>query len=32
MDLLQRLKPGTYWASIARGIEKMFATKKPGGA
>ena len=32
MDLLQRLKPVTYWATIARSIEKMSGTKKPGGA
>jgi short-subunit dehydrogenase len=32
MDLLQRLKPGSYWATIARRIEKMSGTKKPGGA
>ena len=32
MDLLQRLKPGTYWASIARSIEKLAAKSKSRGA
>ena len=27
MDLLQRLRPATYWAPIARRIEKMTAGK-----
>ena len=30
MDLLQRLKPGTYWASIARSIDKLARQKKSG--
>lgn len=30
MDLLQRFKPGTYWASIARSIQKLADTKKSG--
>jgi short-subunit dehydrogenase len=32
MDLLQRFKPGTYWASIARSIEKRAGAKKSGDA
>jgi short-subunit dehydrogenase len=31
MDLLQRFKPGTYWATIARRIAKMTASQKPAG-
>ena len=31
MDLLQRFKPGTYWATIARRIEKMTASRKQTG-
>lgn len=32
MDLLQRLKPGTYWASIARSIDKLAGKIKGGDA
>jgi short-subunit dehydrogenase len=28
LDLLQRFKPGTYWATLARRIEKMAAARK----
>ena len=28
LDLLQRFKPGTYWATLARRIEKMHAARK----
>lgn len=30
MDILQRLKPGTYWATIAKGLEKTIAKAGKG--
>ena len=30
-DLLQRFKPGTYWATIARRIERMAGPQKRAG-
>ena len=32
MDLLQRFKPATYWAAIAKSIEKRVAARKAKGA